>query len=184
LNIDVTMQKTINLRPWLAVLAFCASTGALAYQPNVEVRVGVRPPPMRVERVPAARAGYVWSRGYWGWRGGAHVWIGGGWMPERPGYRYIDARWVLVDGGWAFYPAYWEPFAVAPVVVAPAPVEVQQAPVTYVERPQSERPQQKAAPDGMDPSYWYYCRDPAGYFPYVQQCSESWQQVTPTPPAQ
>ena len=68
--------------------------------------------------------------------------------------------------------------------VSPAPVVVQQAPVTYVERPQSERPQQKAAPDGMDPSYWYYCHDPAGYFPYVQQCSESWQQVTPTPPAQ
>ncbi len=179
------MQKKLNLRPWIAILALCASSAALAYQPNVEVRVGVRPPPMRVERVPGPRAGYVWGHGYWGWRGGAHVWIGGGWIPERPGFHYIDARWVLVDGAWAFYPAYWEPVAVAPVMVVPAPVVVQQPPVTYIERPQSDSPpQQSAAPDGMDPSFWYYCHDPAGYFPYVQQCGGSWQQVTPTPPRQ
>jgi hypothetical protein len=25
--------------------------------------------------------------------------------------------------------------------------------------------------------YWYYCQAPAGYYPYVQQCSTSWQPV-------
>jgi len=25
--------------------------------------------------------------------------------------------------------------------------------------------------------YWYYCQDPAGYYPYVQQCSTTWQTV-------
>ena len=177
-------MKTMNLRPWLAAFVLCASTSAFAYPPNAEVHVGVHPPPMRVEHVPAPRAGYVWGHGYWGWRGGAHVWIGGGWIHARPGFTYIDARWVLVDGAWAFYPAYWEPVAPVPVVVAtvPAPVVVQQPQVTYVERPQSERPQQQgAAPDGMDPNYWYYCHDPAGYFPHVQQCGGNWQQVTPTP---
>jgi hypothetical protein len=24
---------------------------------------------------------------------------------------------------------------------------------------------------------WYYCSDPAGYYPYVTQCSTSWQTV-------
>jgi hypothetical protein len=25
--------------------------------------------------------------------------------------------------------------------------------------------------------YWYYCQNPAGYYPYVQQCSTGWQTV-------
>jgi len=25
--------------------------------------------------------------------------------------------------------------------------------------------------------YWYYCRNPAGYYPYVTQCSVAWQPV-------
>ena len=25
--------------------------------------------------------------------------------------------------------------------------------------------------------YWYYCSDPAGYYPYVMQCSADWQPV-------
>jgi hypothetical protein len=25
--------------------------------------------------------------------------------------------------------------------------------------------------------YWYYCSDPAGYYPYVTQCNTGWQTV-------
>lgn len=33
------------------------------------------------------------------------------------------------------------------------------------------------------PSYsWYYCANPAGYYPYVQQCTVPWQPVPPQPP--
>jgi hypothetical protein len=28
--------------------------------------------------------------------------------------------------------------------------------------------------------YWYYCSDPAGYYPYVQQCNVPWQPVPPS----
>jgi hypothetical protein len=28
-------------------------------------------------------------------------------------------------------------------------------------------------------SYWYYCQNPAGYYPYVQQCNGAWQPVPP-----
>jgi hypothetical protein len=34
--------------------------------------------------------------------------------------------------------------------------------------------------DAAQPSYsqtWYYCADPAGYYPYVTQCSVGWQAV-------
>jgi len=26
---------------------------------------------------------------------------------------------------------------------------------------------------------WYYCTDPAGYFPYVQSCNRAWIPVVP-----
>jgi hypothetical protein len=29
------------------------------------------------------------------------------------------------------------------------------------------------------PVYWYYCTEPAGYFPYVQSCNKAWIPVVP-----
>jgi len=65
---------------------------------------------------------------------------------------------------------YWVPYPAPPVVVAPPPV--------YVE---PSLPPQAPPP----PQYWYYCEDPKGYYPYVQQCPGGWMQVVPstTPPA-
>ncbi len=48
---------------------------------------------------------------------------------------------------------------------APAPVVVQSAPPVYEQQP----PQ----------PYWYYCQNPGGYYPYVQQCPNGWLQVVP-----
>jgi hypothetical protein len=58
-----------------------------------------------------------------------------------------------------------------PVYVTPAPVIVETAPSVYQEQPQPQTAQQ----------YWYYCQDPQGYYPYVQQCPRAWQPVSPTP---
>ena len=33
---------------------------------------------------------------------------------------------------------------------------------------------------GSSSSYWYYCRDPAGFYPDVQACSSEWLQVVPS----
>ena len=33
-------------------------------------------------------------------------------------------------------------------------------------------------------SYWYYCQDPRGYYPYVESCPGGWTRVVPTPPPQ
>jgi hypothetical protein len=30
-------------------------------------------------------------------------------------------------------------------------------------------------------TYWYYCRNPAGYYPYVPSCPTPWQPVQATP---
>jgi len=29
------------------------------------------------------------------------------------------------------------------------------------------------------PYYWYYCEDPPGYYPDVQECNEDWEAVPP-----
>ncbi len=62
---------------------------------------------MRYEVVPAPRVGYVWTPGYWDWRGRRHVWIAGHWIRARHGYYYTPARWVERDGGWVFYRGVW-----------------------------------------------------------------------------
>ena len=36
---------------------------------------------------------------------------------------------------------------------------------------------QEGAPSANN--YWYYCTDPAGYFPYVQSCNKAWMPVVP-----
>jgi hypothetical protein len=33
---------------------------------------------------------------------------------------------------------------------------------------------------GPGSNYWYYCRDPAGYYPDAQTCPSGWLQVVPT----
>lgn len=56
-----------------------------------------------------------------------------------------------------------------PIMVAPnsPPVYIQQTPPATQEYPSG---------------YWYYCDNPQGYYPYVKECRNDWQQVEPTPP--
>jgi hypothetical protein len=88
-------------------------------------------------------------------------WRGGRWFHGPHEGR--EGWWWIVDGSWYFYPApvypYPDPY-VPPVVVAPAP-----------------------APAAPPPSsgLWYYCPNPAGYYPYVQQCPVPWTPVRPSP---
>src|SRR4051812_49402716 len=69
---------------WLALVALASivSFSQIAHaQVRVVVpgvRVGVAPPPARVEVRPVAPSrAHVWIPGHWAWRHGAHVWIGG-----------------------------------------------------------------------------------------------------------
>jgi hypothetical protein len=169
----------MKLKFGLVFLALAAGAISANAQPDsVHVHVGVRPPPARIEHAPPPRAGHVWAPGYWGWNGGAHVWIGGHWEAERPGFRFVEARWALVGSEWVFYPAFWDPLP-APVVMvqSAAPIVVQQAPTVYIEQQQQAAP----SPAQLDPNFWYYCHNPAGYYPYVKDCATGWQKVTPTP---
>lgn len=69
--------------------------------------VVVAPPAVRVEPVPVARPGWVWSPGYWRWAGRRHVWVAGTWVRARPGYVYHPPVWVQRPGGWVFQGGRW-----------------------------------------------------------------------------
>jgi hypothetical protein len=32
------------------------------------------------------------------------------------------------------------------------------------------------------PSYWHFCQDPEGYYPYVKDCPGGWMTVVPSEP--
>lgn len=74
----------------------------------VGIYVNVAPPAERYERVPVMRRGYVWSPGYWDWRGNRHVWVRGVSVRERPGYTYQPRRWVENDGRWNLERSRWD----------------------------------------------------------------------------
>jgi hypothetical protein len=88
-----------------------------------------------------------------GWHGGWH----GGW---RAPVVFVGPRFVV--GSSLYYP---RPYVYAPPVVVPPVVVAAPDPPVYTQSPQ----------------YWYYCQNPAGYYPAVPQCPTQWLQVAPQP---
>jgi len=90
-------------------------------------------------------------------------WGTGYWGPRAGVYIGAPAFW----GAWpyAWGASYAVPYPVAPVVINSAPPQVVVQP----------------APAAAE-SYWYYCTQPAGYYPYVQNCSQPWMKVVPQVP--
>lgn len=96
---------------------------------------------------------------------------------------------------------YYEPQVVytPPVYYVPQPPIVQsyvlpadQAPASvYVVPPQSSPLPPPSAenysnavpgPGASGAQWWYMCKKPAGYYPYVKECPSGWEKVAPTPP--
>ena len=74
-----------------------------------------------------------------------------------------------------YYRPYYLPYGYAPYYPYGPSYEATYAPPAYV--------QQSPAPIQIQQAYsWYYCPSSNGYYPYVRQCPEGWQQVSPTPP--
>ncbi|MBZ5575103.1 MAG: YXWGXW repeat-containing protein [Acidobacteriia bacterium] len=85
-----------------ALLSACAAPGA------VVVRYGPPPPRYAVVGV-APGPGYVWTEGFWDWRGGNYVWVQGRWLrPPRPRAVWIPGGWVeRPRHGYVFRRGHW-----------------------------------------------------------------------------
>lgn len=106
------------------------------------------------------------------------TWAGTSWADGRHHHHHHHGHgarlgvYVGVPFGFGWYsptPYYYPQYYYAP------PVVVRQAPQVYIERAAPQPAPQAEA-------YWHYCSNPAGYYPYVQQCPGGWQRVVPTPP--
>ena len=80
------------------------------------------------------------------------MWRAGRWRHGRHDGRV--GWWWIVGGVWYFYPSRMESY--------PDPY---QPPTAVVAAPSTAT------------QYWYYCANPAGYYPYVPQCAVAWQAV-------
>jgi len=99
-----------------------------------------------------------------GGHGGGHGW-GPGWGPVIGlglGLGLLGLSYPYY--GYPYYPGY-----------SPAPV---------IEQPPAEMYMQPAPEEAEQQSYWYYCQDSEGYYPYVKRCPGGWIKVVPPPPRQ
>ena len=108
-------------------------------------------------------------------RGGGH-WGGG-----RGGYWGGRGRWGYPYGwgypywwDYSYYPyyypysyPYYDPYYYGGYGEPPVPPQA-------VTPPAESRQQQ--------PSYWHFCRNPEGYYPYVKECPGGWMTVVPPKP--
>jgi hypothetical protein len=114
-----------------------------------------------------------WSHNGGGWHGnhpGPDAWRRGNWRHEWHDGRFgwwwsVGPSWYSFNAPVYPYPAYVPP----PVEVVPAPPPLVQVPPPVVVQP--------PAPGPAPSQFWYYCRDPQGYYPYVSSCNGPWQEV-------
>lgn len=118
---------------------------------------------MSIPATPAAADHWHHGPGYWhggGYWHGPGYWHTGYWHNGWYGGRF--GWWWIAGGSWYWYnaPVYPYPAAVSEVYVTP--------PATVA-----------APPAAPAPQMWYYCDNPAGYYPYVQSCAQPYRPVVP-----
>ena len=101
-------RKKFLMSALLAVGTLGTVTIPLPSGADVSVQLNFGPPPERVEVIPAPRRGYIWTPGYWDWRGNKHIWVRGHWIREREGYAYQPHRWAEREGRWSLERGRWE----------------------------------------------------------------------------
>ena len=94
----------------------------------------------------------------------------------RGGFGHGGGRGGHFEGGIWFGPGWWwDPFLYPyypyyPYYTEPSVVVPQQSEEYLLPEPQPR-----------EAGYWYFCRDPKGYYPYVKRCPGGWLKVVPAP---
>ena len=85
-----------------AVLAGCGGGYGIYYTQYA-------PPPPRYTAVGVAPGpGYMWTAGWWDWRGHNWTWVEGRWVrPPRPHAVWVAPEWRREGRGYRFHRGYW-----------------------------------------------------------------------------
>ena len=117
--------------------------------------------------------GLLWWLSRWNYSRGFPVWgFGLGW--GLWGWPLLG--WAY--SGWPYYSYGGYPYLGWPYYSSAYP--------SGVGMPYQESTPAYSQPEQQQPSYWYYCQNPQGYYPYVKSCPGGWITVVPnvTPPNQ
>lgn len=113
--------------------------------------------------------------------GGTRIGIGIQW---GPGFLYPAYPYYSYYPYYPYYPyyypyhlGYYSGYYYGPSFVVPS------SPPQYIERGDDMQDGEGGAPVPAQPSYWYHCARPEGYYPYVTTCPGGWQLVPAQPPA-
>jgi hypothetical protein len=119
-------------------------------------------------------AGAAFQASAGGHRHGGHH---GGWYGGHHGHRHHGSSFGLYLGSPLWWGPGYGPYGYGHGYGYRAPtVVIEREPAVYVQRqPAATSTQTTPVPATL----WFYCTDPAGYYPYVQHCNRTWVEVDP-----
>jgi hypothetical protein len=96
-------------RQWLAIGLVMAGTLLTGCVAHGAVVVGYAPPAPRYAVMGVAPgAGYVWTEGFYEYRGGGYAWVPGRWQrPPRVHAVWVPGTWAQGRRGYEFHRGYW-----------------------------------------------------------------------------
>lgn len=93
---------------WILALALLAMTGSAGCLVHGHAYATTAPPPPRYVEV-EYRPGYVWVDGRWVWGAGGWYWQDGYWVGERHGYYWVNGYYDTRGGRYVWVDGYWSP---------------------------------------------------------------------------
>ena len=99
----------MTLRNTLLAAAFTLTMGLNTACAGGHSSVRYAPPPARYGAVGYAPGpGYIWTDGYWDWRGKDYIWVQGNWRrPPHARAVWVPGTWHSSSRGYAFRRGYW-----------------------------------------------------------------------------
>ena len=89
------------------VLALALGSLSGCYATHASVGVGYETPPAPAYYEVEARPGYTFIEGRWVWTAQGWQWYPGYWVAARPGYVYVQGYWDYWGGSWVYRPGTW-----------------------------------------------------------------------------
>ncbi|MGO8987283.1 MAG: hypothetical protein ACLQGU_22330 [bacterium] len=114
--------------------------------------------------------------------GGGHARVGGGYRGGF-GHGYYHGFYGRFGYGWWGYPYWWD-YPYYPYYYPYSyPYYDPYYDGGYGEPPVPPQGVTPPAESGQQqPSYWHFCQNPEGYYPYVKECPGGWMKVVPPKP--
>lgn len=124
--------------------------------------------------------GSHWSPGGHGGHGYDHSWGPFGFLLGTAIlYSALQPRTVYYEPQVVYTPP---PYAPATTFVQPYYAEQSYVSPPVVSTPPPPRIAQSTPLETAGVAWWYFCKKPAGYYPYIRECPSGWERVSPTPP--